>query len=948
MKMIKLLLIVLLVTGLAMAQTGLNIFGPISIEEQPPNPISLSRVSATYAAAGAAGSITLYYWVSVTYNIGSMFPVGPREVRETAALGGGNTVSVVWPASSGAISYTIVKTTTAQFPTIGTCAACAVTVNAPTVTVVDTGGNFVNAFATSGVNKATARISIDNLNETNPTLELGNDQVTAFRVSSENNFELGNATNQYTNFASGDNLFNIDATDPGPNTARAINVRSRSVGGDMYGADIWATSIGGNLGTERVRAVQGLVFSGTGTTVISHVLGGTFRANHDNGSLNAAIGVDGILDIGAGATLNAEGFASGVQGIYLDLAGVAAVDRYTGAVTGIIWDVDTAGPQGAILAVLNGDSARTAGNSPNAAFKVIDRTTTPGVNFNYGLDMFYTSGALDTDFNIADIRGHLQSTVHNELADLWTSNSEIRVSGPAAAYLDWAARTDVVIQGFRSRISSDVSTATTTVYGGLFEVQAQDTTAGGLFTGAIGVATTEAGITGTDIFTGLTGESNPSDGLVGAGYGVLGILNIDGTTTAGLNMIVAGVKGDYEDAVGLNAATNYTAGVMGFISDFNTVGPDGAVVAVLQGGGVRTAGNSPTSAYRIIDLNETANVGFDYGFDAFWNDGVVTDSTVFNVADIRGQRQSTLNNELALLWVSQSEFSVSGIADAFLDFSAEAGVVQAFSSRLEADMATVTRVLGADFNAQSTGGAAGTERVIAMQSLAFSGVGTTAISHVIGASSRANHDTGSATAVIGVDGILDIGAAGTLNALGFASGVQGIYLDAAGVNAADNFTGAVMGIIWDIDTVGPDGAMVAVLNGDSVRTAGNSPNAAFKVMDRTTTGGVNFNFGLDLWHVDGAMSNVFNTAAIRGQALDMLNNAAAGYWTVSRGSGAFTGLTLEGTAFADLPAAANGTLIYCSNCNPAAGAGFIACATGGASSGALAVRLAGAWDCGSR
>jgi len=58
------------------------------------------------------------------------------------------------------------------------------------------------------------------------------------------------------------------------------------------------------------------------------------------------------------------------------------------------------------------------------------------------------------------------------------------------------------------------------------------------------------------------------------------------------------------------------------------------------------------------------------------------------------------------------------------------------------------------------------------------------------------------------------------------------------------------------------------------------------------------------------------------------------------------GVALAPLAFANLGAPQNGTIVYCSDCDPAAaGAGPTVCSTGGASTGALAIRLNGAWTC---
>ncbi|HEY9014873.1 MAG TPA: hypothetical protein VIM84_07410, partial [Gemmatimonadales bacterium] len=52
-------------------------------------------------------------------------------------------------------------------------------------------------------------------------------------------------------------------------------------------------------------------------------------------------------------------------------------------------------------------------------------------------------------------------------------------------------------------------------------------------------------------------------------------------------------------------------------------------------------------------------------------------------------------------------------------------------------------------------------------------------------------------------------------------------------------------------------------------------------------------------------------------------------------------LNMAGVAFASLGTPANGTLQFCTNCDPASNP----CTTGGASTGSLAIRMNGAWKC---
>ena len=839
---------------------------------------------------GAAGNITLYYWVAARYAQGLFTPAIPIVVGATvgvANLNGTDYVQIGWRATPFATGYYVIRTTT-PFLTGGACTNCVVLANSLVLAFSDQGGGTTD-YPPAGVgtvSQANFSMTLENADEALPYLRTtlngvsGRIQLTtgtatstifpgsitlggaligangaiftndenAFRWRTISEYFVGELASGYTDWSTRTGIVQAFGSRVEADMATVTRI---------LGTDFNVRSIGGAAGTERVIGMQSLAFSGAGTTAISHVIGASSRANHDTGSANAAIGVDGILDIGAAGTLNALGFAVGTQGIYLDAAGVNAADNFTGAVMGIIWDIDTVGPDGAVVAVLNGDSVRTAGNSPNAAFKVMDRTTTGGVNFNYGLDLFHVDGAMSNIFNTADIRGQNQSIFVDEAADLWRTESEFRVGAAAGAFLDWSARTDVVIQGFRSRIESDVATATTTVYGGLFEVQAGAATAGGFFSGIRARAVTAAGLTGTDVFDGVFGEANPSDGLIQGSYGVFGVLNIDGTTAAGVNWTGAGVKGDYEDAVGLDVATTYTAGVMGFISDLDTVGPDGAVVAMLGGGGTRTAANSPISAFRIIDLEETADVDFQYGFDAYWDDGVVTDSTVIAIADFRGQERTTIDNRTATDMV----------------FTDEADTV----------VGTENLANGADFS-QATwaaGGEFAVDGTFATYTFAAAGTGTF---------------TQSSGGNLAIDGI----------------GNQRYVVDYT-ISAAPTVVDAVL-------TVTAAFGLVAV---QLPITAG-----ANTVHFESAVAPANFVFD-----VAGATAGVFT---IEQASLNQVQSGDI----VTRGT-----IRPQGITFADLPAAVNGTILYCVDCDQAAaGAGPLVCAST-PGDGAIAFRITGAWTC---
>lgn len=277
-KLVCLVILVALLTGNLLAQDTIRVRG-ITMEQWAPNPMSQSQISATYAAAGAPGSITLYYWVAVTYPIGTMFPVGPVEVRNTAALGGANTVSVDWPTMAGATSYTVVRTTTPQFPTTGACVACALVVAAPTTILVDNGAVLVANFQTSGVNKAEGTFLINNRDFATPVWQLSGYPIS---VTSGGTAGLGGvlfqgagsvitADNSNFHFDDTNNLLGIGVGTNSANTvlqARgatgsnafmtleantgAAQIISSQYSNDADGADVVARHARGVIGTELI------------------------------------------------------------------------------------------------------------------------------------------------------------------------------------------------------------------------------------------------------------------------------------------------------------------------------------------------------------------------------------------------------------------------------------------------------------------------------------------------------------------------------------------------------------------------------------------------------------------------------------------------------------------------------------------------------------------------
>ena len=407
-------------TSTLYGQQPLRVNDGITILRNAPQPISVRSISGT---PSAAGSNNYYYWLAVNYPRGAMFPVGPVAVLNAATVPAA-TVTLRWSAVSGATTYTIVRTATANFPTTGTCVACAATTAA--LTFVDTGAVLVNNFAASGINQATSVVQLNNRDFTTPVLTIGSqirlrdnaaflDNETGALWSSNAEFRVSAPAGAYLDWS--DRVGEVVAF-------RTWLEADMDTVTSLKGTAFRVRSTGGDAGTEYLQAVQGISYTGVGTVNISDVWGANFIANHDNGITNAVYGVVGTVDVSSGATIGALGIGAGVMGVYEDYEGINETTNFTGAVIGAIWDTNATGPDGAVVALLQGDSVRRPENNPNAAFKVIDRYFSFPVNFNYGLDMYHLDGIFSNVFNRADIRGQAQSTLHNSNVSEWTAEDE--------------------------------------------------------------------------------------------------------------------------------------------------------------------------------------------------------------------------------------------------------------------------------------------------------------------------------------------------------------------------------------------------------------------------------------------------------------------------------------------------------------------------------------------
>jgi hypothetical protein len=212
---------------------------------------------------------------------------------------------------------------------------------------------------------------------------------------------------------------------------------------------------------------------------------------------------------------------------------------------------------------------------------------------------------------------------------------------------------------------------------------------------------------------------------------------------------------------------------------------------------------------------------------------------------------------------------------------------------------------------------------------------------------------GTAGQAYGLIGELDVAAPAAVPTGWFTTGILGVLNDSVGIQTPINHPAAVTAAIFDNNTAS-DAGVISILMLNNARAT--AVGAGFRVIDRTVLPGIGFNYGLDLYYrcapgvCGGAPeANSFNVADIRGQEGDRIHNDVAGIFRVSRGAGNMTGFGVEATAFADLTgwAAANGTMAYCSNCDPTVGV-VLACNSVGAATGAMAFRVNGGWDCLSR
>jgi hypothetical protein len=138
--------------------------------------------------------------------------------------------------------------------------------------------------------------------------------------------------------------------------------------------------------------------------------------------------------IGADLT-KTRNYLFGVAG-KVSVTGTKSSTYPVGGVLGIVAD-EVTDVDGAVVAVLDGDSAQTIAN---AAFKARGLNSTPGSGFNYGVDLYDDGGSEYPDLAIlkADIRCSNNVCILNGSGAPVDGTTGDNFAGPGSLYIDYA------------------------------------------------------------------------------------------------------------------------------------------------------------------------------------------------------------------------------------------------------------------------------------------------------------------------------------------------------------------------------------------------------------------------------------------------------------------------------------------------------------------------------
>jgi len=629
---------------------------------------------------GTAGITPIYYWVSARYPGGARMPMGPILASNTvgiAALNAMDFVRLNWSPLNGATGYDVIRQAAIKpFQISYSCTACAVVLNTAATFFDDVGGGVANwppaglAFGAShkldilldGISEATPYISAS-LDGGNGRLIWTNNWITPFVGILNLTAPLGGSTG-----------INIYA--PATQAIPLIDMHADTNAEFRIGAHGAGVSI-----TENMRVSRGTfaapVIVNNGDRAAALVWQG-----YDGAAYQPLASISSTVDAAPAAgdmpgritfSTTADGSAAAIEHLRIANDGTITATSPLFAVVADAANEIRLSASNAGAAIAGTSVIRKSRGSTAAPGVVVNADTLGSIVFQ-GYDSAAWQpaasivAAVDAAAGVGDMPGSLSfrttpdaaaaavERVHIDNAGITTALFEVQVSSVAGGYLDWSTHAGTV-RAVRSLVSSTFTGGgpTTSLYGGDFRARSLVGAAPGIIIGTHGYADTGAGTVGTDVLYGVHGEAAASVGIVGGASGVRGDMLISGTATmAGPAQSAFGVKGYFDDALGLSIPTNFTAAVVGWITDRNTVGPTGAVIAFLDGGGVRTAPNNPTSAFRVVDANAAAGVGFQYGLDLYWTNGAGL-NTVLELADIRGQNADTISNSAAGTWRLQRD-----------------------------------------------------------------------------------------------------------------------------------------------------------------------------------------------------------------------------------------------------------------------------------------------------
>jgi hypothetical protein len=587
--------------------------------------------------------------------------------------------------------------------------------------------------------------------------------------------------------------------------------------------------------------------------------GNSHQAVEADAILTAAFGTSVALDTAHGAAVmgnlisgenltKTNNYLAGVIGKY-NLTGTVASTYPKGGVLGIIAS-ETTISDGAVVAVLDGDSGLTTGN---AAYKVIYLNSTPGSMFDYGLDLFGDADGAGAyapvSFGTADIRLQNGETISN------ATNGIIALGGNATVSGTLGVTGTTTLAGLNA-----TSIGATTKGTGAFTTLSStgDASVGGDLSVTTGrIILDSPGPTFSGIGSRQAVQADATfDAYTGSSYGAGVMGHAKGTINALSVSTIAGLIGKYN--VGTNVTAYPAAGVVGEDSAGTA---DAGILAVLGGdSGVVTAG----AAYGVRYLNSTAASKFAYGLDL---SGAAIGSyqpVSYATADIRLQNEETISNATNGIIALGGNATVSGTL----------GVTgtTTLAGLNATSIGATTKGTGAFTTLSSTGDASvggdlsvTTGRIILdSPGPTFSGIGSR---QAVQADATFDAYTGSSYGA-GVMGH----AKGTINALSVSTiaGLIGKY------NVGTNVTAyPAAGVVGEDSAGTADAGILAVLGGDSgVVTAG----AAYGVRYLNSTAASKFAYGLDL---SGAAIGSYQpvsyaTADIRLQNEETISNATNG------------------------------------------------------------------------